>query len=124
MKIFILLFFILLAFTPITSTAKRPVPTYVTPINSRSIEYSAPHSQIGCIEARDTSTKQLIWRRQIYTIKYNLDLERDVQDIHIYTIKLSDSSMFITNEHKSEYKLDLETLNIKLLKGSLIEQRN
>ncbi len=103
--------------------AKRSAPAKVVPATSGQIEYRAPHRQMGCVEAWDTHRKKLIWRRQIYVVKYTMDLERDVQDVFIKTMKLQDDALLVKNERESEYKLDLNTLQVKVLKGALVENR-
>ena len=77
---------------------------------------------MGFIEARDLKSGKLIWSRQIYSVKYDPDLEGDVQDVYIKKIKVKGNSLIITNERKSEYQLNLKTLHIKVLKGSLVEE--
>ena len=108
------------------SVAKRAVPSKVTPVQVGSIEYSAPHgklqNQMGCIEARKVGSGKLLWIRQVYVVKYDPDLEGDVQDVYIKNIKVKGNSLIITNERKSEYQLNLKTLHIKVLKGSLVEE--
>ena len=108
------------------SEAKRAVPSKVMPVQVGSIEYSAPHgklqNQMGCIEARKVGSGELLWRRQIYVVKYDPDLEGDVQDVYIKNLKVKGNSLIIINERKSEYQLNLKTLHIKVLKGSLVEE--
>ena len=110
------------------SVAKRAVPSIVIPVQVGSIEYSAPHgklqNQMGCIEARNVGSGELLWRRQVYVVKYDPDLEGDVQDVYIKNIKIKGDSLMITNERKSEYQLNLNTLQVKVLKGSLVEKTN
>ena len=110
------------------SVAKRAAPSKVMPVKIGNIEYSVPHgksqSQMGCIEARDGRTGELLWIRQVYVVKYDLELEGDVQDVYIKNIKIKGNSLIITNERKSEYKLNLKTLQVKVLKGSLVEETN
>ena len=110
------------------SEAKRSVPSKVMPVQVGSIEYSAPHgklqNQMGCIEARNVGSGELLWRRQVYVVKYDPDLEGDVQDVYIKNIKIKGDSLMITNERKSEYQLNLNTLQVKVLKGSLVEKTN
>jgi len=50
-----------------------------------------------------------------------VDLERDVQDVFIQTMELKGDVLRITNERKSEYELDLESLEVKVVKGALVE---
>ena len=64
----------------------------------------------------------MLWIRQIYVVKYDPDLEGDVQDVYIKKIKVKGNSLIITNERKSEYQLNLKTLHVKVLKGSLVEE--
>lgn len=108
------------------SVAKRVVPSKVTPVQVGSIEYSVPHgksqNQMGCIDARKVGSGELLWIRQIYVVKYDPGLEGDVQDVYIKNIKLKGNSLIITNERKSEYQLNLKTLQVKVLKGSLVEE--
>jgi hypothetical protein len=109
------------------SEAKRAVPSKVLPLTVGNIEYSAPHrngshKQMGFIEARDLKSGGLIWSRQIYAVKYDLELEGDVQDIFIKSIAVQGNNLIITNERNSEYQLNLMTLHIKVLKGSLVEE--
>ena len=109
------------------SVAKRAVPSKVTPVQVGSIEYSAPHrngsnKQMGFIEARDLKSGELLWIRQIYVVKYDPDLEGDVQDDYIKNIKVKGNSLIISNERKSEYQLNLKTLQVKMLKGFLVEE--
>ena len=107
--------------------AKRGAPAEVLPVTVGNIEYLAPHrngthKQMGFIEARDLKSGKLIWSRQIYAVKYDPDLEGDVQDVYIKKIKVKGNSLIITNERKSEYQLNLKTLQVKVLKGSLVEE--
>jgi hypothetical protein len=106
-----------------TAPAKRSAPDEVTPIKSGDIEYRAPHGQMGCVEAWNVKQNDLIWRRQIYVVKYAIGLERDVQDVFITTIELKDKTLIVKNERKSEYELNLESFQVKVLKGSLVEHR-
>ena len=108
------------------SVAKRVVPSKVTTVQVGSIEYSAPHgksqNQMGCIEARKVGSGELLWRRQVYVVKYDPDLEGDAQDVYIKSFKVKGNSLIIINERKSEYQLNLKTLHVKVLKGSLVEE--
>ena len=101
--------------------ARRDAPKDVPSITHGKIEYRAPHGQMGCVEAWQGKT--LIWRRQIYVVKYTVNLERDVQDVFIKTLALKGTTLTVTNERASEYELDLESLEVKVVKGSLVESR-
>ena len=79
-------------------------------------------NQMGCIEARNIQSGKLIWRCQVYIVKYDSDLEGDVQDVFIKNIKVKGNSLIVTNERKSEYQLNLNSLEVKVLKGSRVEE--
>jgi hypothetical protein len=107
--------------------AKRGVPAEVLPLTVGNIEYSAPHrngthKQMGSIEARDPKSGKLIWSRQIYAVKYDPDLEGDIQDVFIKRITVEGNSLIITNERNSKYQLDLNSLEVKVIQGSLVEE--
>ncbi len=123
---FSLISFLLL--TNLVAEAKRGVPAEVVPVKVGNIEYSAPHKnrtlqkQMGFIEARDLKSEQLIWRRQIYAVKYDPDLEGDVQDVFIKSITVAGNNLIIINERNSKYQLDLKSLEVKVINGSLVEE--
>lgn len=101
--------------------AKRGAPAKVPSLQTEAIEYRVSHQQMGCVQAWDTKHDQLLWQRQIYVVKYLPELERDVQDVFITSIQKEGNQLRILNERKSEYLLDLETLQVKVVKGTLIE---
>jgi hypothetical protein len=107
--------------------AKRGAPAEVLPVTVGNIEYLAPHrngthKQMGFIEARDLKSGKLIWSRQIYAVKYDPDLEGDVQDVFIKSITVEGNNLIITNEKNSKYQLNLNSLEVIILKGSLVEE--
>ena len=107
--------------------AKRGVPVEVLPVTVGNIEYSAPHrnhthKQMGFIEARELKSGGLIWSRQIYAVKYDPDLEGDVQDVFIKSITVEGNTLIITNERNSKYQLNLNSLEVIVIQGSLVEE--
>ena len=107
--------------------AKRGAPAEVLPVTVGNIKYSAPHrngthKQMGFIEARDLKSGKLIWSRQIYAVKYDPDLEGDVEDVFIKSITVEGNHLIITNERNSKYQLDLNSLEVKVIKGSWVEE--
>ena len=44
-----------------TVHAKRAAPAKVPPIKVGQIEYRAPTNQMGCVEAWDTKSNEVIW---------------------------------------------------------------
>lgn len=105
------------------AVAKRTPPPMVTAVKSGDLEYRAPSNQMGCVEAWDADKDELIWRRQIYVVKYRVGLERDVQDVFIRSMQAKDGKLLVTNERRSEYELDLESLEVTVVKGALVEGR-
>jgi hypothetical protein len=101
--------------------AKRAAPADVAPVTTDGLEYRAPHSQMGCVEAWDPVQNQLVWRRQVYVVKYDLALERDIQDVFIKSLEVSERKLIVKNEHRGEYELDLDTLEVKVRQGVLVE---
>ena len=107
--------------------AKRGAPAEVLPVTVGNIEYSSPHrngthKQMGFIEARAPKSGELIWSRQIYAVKYDPDLEGDGQDVFIKSITVEGNHLIITNERNSKYQLDLNSLEVKVIKGSWVEE--
>lgn len=101
--------------------AKRSAPAPVPNLADGAVEYRAPHAQLGCVECWDPTRNEMLWRRQIYVVRYNAELERDVQDIFIKTLRLRDGALIVQNERDSEYRLDLDTLEVRPLRGPLVE---
>ena len=121
MKKVVLLMLALVLCTASAAWAKRSPPKEVVPVRSGEIELRVPHGQMGCIEAWDTKSKQLVWRRQIYAVRYDVELERDVQDVFIESIELQQSKLLIKNERGSTYELELDSLQVTPVKGPLVE---
>ena len=117
-KKFYLISFLLLA--TLLTEAKRGAPAEALPVTVGNIEYSAPHRKgthrkMGLLEARDLKSGKLIWSRQIYAVKYDPDLEGDVQDVFIKSITAEGNHLIITNERNSKYQLDLNSLEVKVI---------
>lgn len=121
MQRLLILVFALASFSVSTVQAKRSAPRKVRPVTVGKIEYRAPTSQMGIVEAWDSDSGELIWRRQIYVVKYKVGLERDIQDVFITSLRHKDKTLVVTNEGNSIYELNLDTLQIKVLKGALVE---
>jgi hypothetical protein len=103
--------------------AKRGAPKPVAAVKAEGIEYRVPHEHMGCVEAWDTEHNELLWRRQIYVVKFTPGLERDVQDVFIVSVEVTDEGLRVKNERQSEYALDLKTLAITTKSGALVEQQ-
>ena len=104
-----------------TSAAKRAAPPVVAPVVVGGIQYRADAKPgvMGFVEAHETKSGALLWSRQIYVIVRNPRLEGDVQDVYITKLKEDGNALLIYNERNDEYRLDLKTLEIYPLKGSI-----
>ena len=114
--------------------AKRAAPKDVPPIITDNATYSAPHVRMpqfsmrnpGFVEAHHPKTKKLLWRIQIYNIKYDPALEQDVQDVFIKTMSLDkkNNSLLISDERSRTYVLDLTTKKVaREVSGAQTEMR-
>lgn len=110
-RIITLLFVTLAAFVlaPTPASAKRAAPKPVPPVVANSVEYSAPHEQMGFVVATDTISRKELWRVRIYTVRIDPALERDVQDVFITSLSLEHGALVITNESRDSYTLNLAT---------------
>ena len=102
--------------------AKRGEPKAVPPVKSGNVEFRVPHGRMGSVEAWDLTTGKMLWRVEVYTVKYDKSLEKDVQDVFITSIGLKGNVLVVKNERDSEYELDSTTQKVKLIKGKLIEE--
>ncbi|MHC4157804.1 MAG: hypothetical protein ACYSSO_01870 [Planctomycetota bacterium] len=115
---------ICLLFILLTSTSmaygKRRSPEPVKEVVYKGIEYHATHKLMGCVEARDIEKNSPLWWRQIYVVKYDPNLEQDVQDVFIKSLKIKDNNLLIVNEAGGRYLLDLDSLEVTPSKNSPI----
>ncbi len=112
-KYIVILFSLISLLNPLLS--KRIAPKIINSVLHNGKEYSINHSKIGTILIRDinSNTEKLV---TVYTIDYDLNLEKDVQDIFIKSIKIYNKYLLIQNENNLVYKMDLETNEIIRIK--------
>lgn len=111
----------------ISAFARRTSSNPVQPVTKNGIEYSVPHDRMGFVVATWLKTKWEIWSKQIYVVKYEykFGLEKDVQWCFITNLELANGKLIVKNERGDEYELDLNSLEIKVLKGqSVIDYTN
>jgi outer membrane protein assembly factor BamB len=94
-------------------SAKRAAPKEVEPVIAGNIKYTAPTDRMGYVVAIDISANKEIWSKKIFTIKYNRQLESDVQDIFIDKLNIKDNKLYIHDEGKRMYVMNLETQEVK-----------
>jgi hypothetical protein len=107
--------------------AKREAPIPVASVQMGELQFTAPHESggryvPGYVEARDVASDAVVWRRQIYTIVREPLIEGDIQDVFITTLKVdTDRNVLnIANENGDTFELDLESLEVKATKGSVV----
>jgi hypothetical protein len=97
------------------SYAKRAMPKEVAPVTFKGITYRAILTPAGLVEAYRGSGSQPVWTKQIYVTRYDMDLERDVQDVFIASLKVTDQGLVVSTED-GNYILNLTTLEVKPIK--------
>jgi hypothetical protein len=94
--------------------AKRAAPKEVLDIRYENLVLQ--RSGMEYIQALDSATKMVVWKKNIYSITYIPKLETDVQDVFIDSMYLSGPHLIIRNEQKQWFSLDLQTLETKKIK--------
>lgn len=106
--------------------AKRAAPKDVEPVVEHGVKYLAPHvtvdyikahgypkCPIGCIEAWSVKSGKLLWRVQVYEIKYDETIEHDVQDNFINALQIKNGNLFVETEHGDKFVVNLKTHEVK-----------
>jgi len=105
--------------------AERLAPKPVKSVVKDGIEYSAPLDSMGHVVATWQKTNSVLWNKQIYVVKFDYRenaVEADVQSCFITNLQLDGNKLITTNERGYEYALDLNSLDVKVLRGhSIIE---
>jgi hypothetical protein len=93
-----------------SALAKRGAPVEVKSVTHEGIQYTVP-LKLGVIEAKDIKSDKALWKKRIYKISYIKNLEKDVQDVFIKSLKISNDKkmLIIINEDGNTYHLDLKT---------------
>jgi outer membrane protein assembly factor BamB len=100
-----------------SAEAKRAAPKDVPPVTRDGVVYSAPHDQMGCVVAKDEKTGKVLWTKKVYIVKYDPNLESDVQDCFITELRFEDGKLIVSNEKNEQFELDPATQAVKVLKG-------
>lgn len=106
--------------------AKRAAPKDVEPVVDHGVKYLAPHvasgyikehgnptCPIGCVEAWNVKSGKLLWHVQVYEIKYDEKLEKDVQDNFINSLQIKKGNLFVETEHGDKFIVNLKTQEVK-----------
>jgi outer membrane protein assembly factor BamB len=111
---------------PQLALAKRGEPKPVLPIVSNGVKYIAPsvmpkyrsiygnsNCGIGCVEARNNKNGKLLWKVEVYQIKYDPTIELDVQDVFISALSIDRGKLMVKNEDGVKFSVDLKTRAIQ-----------
>jgi hypothetical protein len=102
--------------------AKRTGPPEVKPVTVDSVRYEALHwgkkrglgQNGGFVVAVEVASGRELWVQRIYEIRYSPDMEPDVQDRFITSIRkrMFSSTLDITDEAGRRYRLDPATRTV------------
>jgi hypothetical protein len=97
--------------------ASRIPPARVQPVEIGGIRYEAVWGSMGLFRATEIKTGKVLWELTLYRYKYNDILETDVQDVFVAAMsKESDSSILVTDERATVYRVDLENRTSRIAK--------
>jgi len=113
----------LIAFPSEALWAKRSGPVPVVPIVYLGVRYEAPPwgSDVGIpqnggiVEAYDVRTNAPLWRKIVYHIHYDPDMEDDVQDVFITSLRIRGNDLIVSNERGREFAVDLSSHEVREL---------
>lgn len=91
---------------------KRTPPQDLIPLEYQGIRYGVTHfTDHPCaqVEAIDIKTGKVLWTREVYPLRYDSELESDVQDVFITDMYIENERLVVINENNEEYMLDLQT---------------
>jgi hypothetical protein len=115
---------LLLAMTtiPATAFAKRQPPKPVKPVAADGVEYHVLHDRFSeggipagiraTLEARDLKSGKAAWSVRLYEIRYDQNLETDVQDVYVTSLRIDGDTLHVTTE-KDPLAVDLKTRTVK-----------
>jgi hypothetical protein len=111
----LILLIIALSLASSETYAKRGEPKEAQPVSLNGVKYSAPQCWLqvkeslgpGYIQANDLKTGKLLWQLRVYEIRINENIERDVQDVFITSLKIVDGKLHVWNEAHDHFVVDL-----------------
>ena len=93
--------------------AKRVAPKEVPDIPYESVILQRWGMEY--VQALDSATKKILWKKKIFDVTYIPGMETDVQDVFIDSMYLREKKLMIRNEMKEWFSLDLQTRKTKRL---------
>jgi len=104
----ILSFFIILVCSVNMVEAKRGPPKEVEPLIYNGVKYTAPLDKMGYVEAFNNTTGEKLREIKVYDIKFDPNMEADVQDIFITNLSIVNGKLIVINEAGVTYEIDIE----------------
>jgi len=98
-----------------TSQAKHICPV-ITPIEINNVRYLTPNDQgfRGYIQAQDMASGKILWERTLYRVIWRLPFpEPDFYYCVITEMKLHNGRLYIQNDRRKWYELDLTTRKVR-----------
>jgi hypothetical protein len=69
----------------------------------------------GYVQAWDVKSKQMLWDRVVYRIRYDPKLEKDVQDVFIAEIQVRGELLLVKDERSEVFEMDLSSGRVRAL---------
>jgi|GEM_PF-2841658 len=81
---------------------------------NKGIEYRAPWQQVGMVEAWHKNKNRMIWRKQIYVIRYNIHKKKGTQKVTIQKLRVLNKLQLlrIVDSKGRVFLLHLKTLQV------------
>lgn len=102
---------------------KRVGPPLVAPLVMDNLQIEAIHwgkergfqQNGGYISVKDKTTEKELWTLKVYAIKYNAQMESDVQDVFIESLSkgMENGTINVIDENNRDFVVDLETRTVK-----------
>jgi hypothetical protein len=113
---------ILVLAIPVAILAKRTPPKPVAPVTGDGVTYSTNGDGIDeFVVATDAASAKELWRAKVYSVPVKENLEKDVQTIFIRKLKLSGSTLFVSDEQKRCYQLDVKSQKVETISCSVMK---
>lgn len=102
--------------------AKRIAPVVIKPVIDHGIEYGFSVEYITCKDdkhkecgmqvfliANDIGAEKTKWKRELYQVKFNRDIEMDVQTVFPRSLILDHGILIAIDERGSEFKVNAKS---------------
>ena len=109
---------------PLGLWAKRTPPKPVASVTGEGVTYSTAGDGIDeFVVAAEADSGRELWRAKVYSVPIKKELETDVQTVYITKLKLSGTAMYVRDEARRCYQLDVktqktETVNCSAMKAA------